>query len=413
MGWISPLATRWSRFEVGRRRWVNLLIAASFGLVLTACILLVLFAVLQSWLSVVAALIAWVLVGAACQQIRIAHLRRSRIAPDWVTCSFGEEKLVCSFDRAALHRWFRALPARVVAASAAGCVCLGAQRFSTYESGFLPARLLSNTWLAAMIHGGSLALPVIIAVTLLRFVGAERVWTHQAQRAVRSRAAEATAEVRRRREVDGLDLAMNLLFTQFHYPRPTTYRNAIENRLRAEPALAVFQPEGIKQIFDAVTEVARQDMENSIAALDRLRGLDVGINALQRMSSTLREPLVEVKAEQLLRNQQQLAQLVAQRLWHELENQAQELEREIEEAHARLQERSSRFLGQSFVPGADPYRVLGVDASAATAIIKKLRLRLAQVYHPDIGGETSNAAKMAELNAAYDLVMKERGRLGR
>lgn len=206
---------------------------------------------------------------------------------------------------------------------------------------------------------------------------------------------------------------MNLLFTQLRCPRPATYRNAMENRLRAEPALAVFQPEEIEGMFDAVTEVARQDMENTVAALGRLRELEVSVNALQRMSSTLREPLVEVKAEQLLRNQQQLAQVVARRLWDELEKQAQELEKEIEEAHARLRERSARFLGQSFVPGADPYHVLGVDAAAATAVVKKLRLRLAQVYHPDIGGETSNAAKMAELNAAYDLVMKERERLGR
>jgi DnaJ-class molecular chaperone len=30
------------------------------------------------------------------------------------------------------------------------------------------------------------------------------------------------------------------------------------------------------------------------------------------------------------------------------------------------------------------------------------------VYHPDIGGETCNASKMAEVNAAYDAIVRDR-----
>ena len=59
-------------------------------------------------------------------------------------------------------------------------------------------------------------------------------------------------------------------------------------------------------------------------------------------------------------------------------------------------------------PGADPYALLGIHRDTPIPSVKKLRQRLAQVYHPDIGGETCNSAKMAELNAAYDAVMRER-----
>ena len=47
----------------------------------------------------------------------------------------------------------------------------------------------------------------------------------------------------------------------------------------------------------------------------------------------------------------------------------------------------------------DPYRVLGVAASATLAELAAARRRLAQRLHPDHGGD---AAGMQELNAAYE-----------
>jgi DnaJ-class molecular chaperone len=49
-----------------------------------------------------------------------------------------------------------------------------------------------------------------------------------------------------------------------------------------------------------------------------------------------------------------------------------------------------------------------VSVDTPTPLIKKLRLRLAQLYHPDVSESICNSTKMAELNAAYDAVMKER-----
>lgn len=49
----------------------------------------------------------------------------------------------------------------------------------------------------------------------------------------------------------------------------------------------------------------------------------------------------------------------------------------------------------------DPYKTLGVDASATDADIKKAFRKLAVQYHPDRGGDES---KFKEINTAYDTI---------
>lgn len=50
----------------------------------------------------------------------------------------------------------------------------------------------------------------------------------------------------------------------------------------------------------------------------------------------------------------------------------------------------------------DPYAVLGVDRAAGDDELKAARRRLAREQHPDVGG---SAERMAEVNAAYDLLI--------
>lgn len=60
----------------------------------------------------------------------------------------------------------------------------------------------------------------------------------------------------------------------------------------------------------------------------------------------------------------------------------------------------------------DPYKVLGVSPSASEDEIKKAYRELARKYHPDMyqGNplEDLAAEKMAEINEAYDTIIKER-----
>ena len=55
----------------------------------------------------------------------------------------------------------------------------------------------------------------------------------------------------------------------------------------------------------------------------------------------------------------------------------------------------------------DPYRVLGVPQGASDDEIKAAYKRLAKKYHPDLNDGSSEAEKkMAEINEAYDMLMK-------
>lgn len=55
----------------------------------------------------------------------------------------------------------------------------------------------------------------------------------------------------------------------------------------------------------------------------------------------------------------------------------------------------------------DPYRVLGVPQGASDDEIKAAYKKLAKKYHPDLNNGSSEAEKkMAEVNEAYDMLMK-------
>ena len=57
----------------------------------------------------------------------------------------------------------------------------------------------------------------------------------------------------------------------------------------------------------------------------------------------------------------------------------------------------------------DPYSVLGLPHGASEEEVKKAYKRLAKKYHPDIAGNSEEAArKMQEINAAYDQIINHR-----
>ena len=56
----------------------------------------------------------------------------------------------------------------------------------------------------------------------------------------------------------------------------------------------------------------------------------------------------------------------------------------------------------------DPYSILGVSRDATDDEIKKAYKKLAKKYHPDLTGNSPEAAtKMSEINAAYDAIMNK------
>lgn len=69
------------------------------------------------------------------------------------------------------------------------------------------------------------------------------------------------------------------------------------------------------------------------------------------------------------------------------------------------------------VPKRDPHDILGVERDAGMAAVKAAWRKLARAHHPDLTGSDAEAvraatARMAEINAAYDLIRRldaERG----
>ena len=57
----------------------------------------------------------------------------------------------------------------------------------------------------------------------------------------------------------------------------------------------------------------------------------------------------------------------------------------------------------------DPYSVLGLSPGASEEEVKKAYKRLAKKYHPDIAGNSEEAARrMQEINAAYDQIINHK-----
>lgn len=54
-----------------------------------------------------------------------------------------------------------------------------------------------------------------------------------------------------------------------------------------------------------------------------------------------------------------------------------------------------------------PYKVLGVDPDAEEQVVKAAYKAKAKLFHPDHGASSSR--KMAEINQAYERILKERG----
>ncbi len=88
----------------------------------------------------------------------------------------------------------------------------------------------------------------------------------------------------------------------------------------------------------------------------------------------------------------------------------------LEQVAALLGQSGKRFdrISQN---GSDPYQILGVARTASTGEIKAVYRRLIREYHPDlmvgqgISGERIDVAnrKMADINAAFDHIMRPKG----
>jgi len=261
-----------------------------------------------------------------------------------------------------------------------------------------------------LIRGCSTFLPLFTGSLFLWDKGPESYWARQAKATLELRAAASSSEVLQHREVDGLAAGIETLWRAVGLDRPGEYRAAIRKYLKAHAAEVVVQPQIAVAVLHAVTQLARQELTHLSTTLAVYRRVDCQLNAAQTLATALREPMHEMRADELSRELEQIPKFATERRWEELERRAAWIERELEALRGRLSRQSGSVPTVVLAPGSDPYRLLGVTADTPTPLVKKLRLRLAQLYHPDVNDGIPNGTKMAELNAAYDAVMRDRKR---
>jgi hypothetical protein len=417
---IATPITAWATLGAIARHLLRWVVPVAVLLAVLQAAALLSLVLLRVPLAALFAVAAGTLTRILGQKLKVKRLKDSLKAADLATFSFSGQSIDCNFSHPQIVRYINSWFSKFAAALSAGLVCLAAVHLSNDRLGFLsihhlsvlPTEVGAMPWLNRTVEAGCMALPFVAVFLFLWANGPERRWSGQVMAAIEARAA-AVLDVLGNREIDGLEAGMEVLGQELGLWQGRPYRAAMAKHLSSHTREAVLKPEATKAMEQAITELARQDLKSLGIALASYRKAAGRLESFQLLASLLRDPIHEARAEELSQELEQIPVLAAHRQWEQCQRQAGRLECELNEIDPRLRRQLAGAPAVVLSPGVDPYRILGINAATPTASIRKLRLRLAQLYHPDIGDSTSNSAKMAELNAAYDSVMRDRETAGR
>jgi hypothetical protein len=377
-------------------------------LALLICVAFFVLVILRSPVPIVLAMTAGISARCLGQHRNLKRIGNSAEAARLAAFEFDGERIHCSFDEAAVLRYVQSWRLRFAAAVVAGSTCFAMQYWSFLELSFLPAPVQSLRWLSAAIGVASPWLPAGAGMVFLWGKAPEKRWVEQVKAAIRTRTENSVRRILAPGEIDGLQAGTHILWQRLRLDRRGEYRAAIARHVRDRTAEAVLQSDGTAALLNATTELARQDLTNLGAAVATFHEVECRLRVLESMASELRDPLHEMRTEELKCELDQLSQLALHRRWDDLQRHSAWILGELDGLHVKLRQHAASVPAMVLPPGSDPYRLLGVSVDTPTPLIRKLRLRLAQLYHPDVSESISNSTKMAELNAAYDAVMKER-----
>lgn len=411
---LSTMAiSNWPILVAARESPLRIATTAAVLLAMLLSAILVGLEVLRLPWPALSAVAVGVLIRCLGQQLNVKQVLRSPKAAELAVFEFDGQSVSCRFEDSLIVAYTSAWRWRIAAAVAAGLTCLAAQHLLGLRFSLLPANLGISHWFRLAVEGCSSGLPLFAAAFFLRIKGPQRRWTIQVRAAIEARAAASVGQILAAHEIDGLQAGIDVLWRELGVDRRGDYRAALSKRLRSHTTEAVLQPATAIAMLQALTELARLDLKSLCTAVESFHRIRCEVSVVHELASAFRNPLHEMKAEELGRELEQLPRLAANRQWDDLQSRATWLETELDDLRARLGRHSASVPAVMLPPGSDPYRLLGVTVDTPTPLIRKLRSRLAQLYHPDVSGSTGNSTKMSELNAAYDAVMRDRGKEGR
>jgi len=382
--------------------WTAVAIA---GLLLATTILLTAF---HYPAATVFAIVAGVATRCIGQRRVVEKVATPERAATLASFQYDGNKVRCSWDDRRLSQYISPLRLRIWAASAAAGACFLGQRLLPVKFQMPPLTIMNSHWLFTANDAPFPLLLVASALLFLWWRGPEQRWSEQVKRAVERRAELAIGRVLAPGQIDGLQAGVEILWKWIGVDRRGEYRRAISRHIEANTTQVVFKPQSSQSVVNAIFELARQDLEHLSASTVRYNEVECAWKALQTVASEFRDPVRELRAQELKVELEQLSRLASDRRWSDLASHADWMLGELHRLHLELRSHANSVPRVALPAGSDPYRILGIGTDTPTALIKKLRIRLAQIYHPDVSESVATCTKMAELNAAYDAVMKDR-----
>ena len=230
--------------------------------------------------------------------------------------------------------------------------------------------------------------------------------TSRLKRQIGKLISATNAELHRIREIDSTVTAIAALCEILNAQPSTEYSRAVARFISKNSAAVVLSPMSLTSFIQTIDELARQDLANLMDLMSVHQRLRSQLLLTGAAVEDSRNPHLELQLESLTSQASALGNLLPQRRWDEFRGSSTQAIEQLK----KLQEEALRRKLPAVVlpPGSDPYRILGIERAMPTSELRKLRTRLALIYHPDAAEGFSNSSKMAEINAAFDAVMSER-----
>lgn len=404
----SMMIVHWPTLADKTRKRIYLFVWTVFWLLATFSSLSLFLAILHSLVAVVIAFIAGAATRCLGQRWNVKRLSHSGKVAEMATFSFDGHAVFCVLDEARTSQYLHAWKWRIAASVVAGGVCLAVLHTPALAIHLLPAWAFTEHWLKWTIESFSKALPAFVVAFFLLNRWPKRRWINQARRTVQARADCAFAAIMANRELDGLGAGVDCFWLELKVDRRGEYRAALNRRLHSHTAEAVLQPLKTAALLESLTELARQDLRLLYTAVNNCRQIELQMNVIQTLASIFLDPANELTVVELRSGFGLIHTFAENRQWDDLERYMASFQSRLEAAQERICRNASRPPPTTLVTGNNPYRLLGVAPTTPTPTIHKLWLRLAHLYHPDMNGSAFGSAKMAELNAAYAAIMKDR-----
>jgi hypothetical protein len=263
--------------------------------------------------------------------------------------------------------------------------------------------------------------PVALTCVFMAGAGTAGAFQRELMARVRSSVTAANVELKTGTEIEGHLLALDISCGSMRADPGQRYRRAFRDYAGSRCRELVLRPEMASSFVRALKVVVADEARRTQDAVQRYQNALMQFRELRGCARSLQETVLRRAVDgigdklALCRKQVELQDfegLTAS--LRDIQAEMQSLDAQLTmAATARSESRQAAAaaagasIARAAAPG--PYEQLGVTKDISSEQLRRLRTRLVQIYHPDALDGAANAARMAEINAAVDLILKWRG----